>query len=63
MTCGYICPNCNGTGFDSELLADCDWCKPLQKPTISDEEWIKIVHEQNCCSDIGENNFVNENNK
>lgn len=52
MTCGYICPKCNGTGFDAELLTDCDWCKQEPKAEISDEEWIKTVHEQNCCSDI-----------
>lgn len=56
-TCGYICPKCDGKGFLEENLADCDWCK---KPTIevekveveiTDEEWIKAVHEKNCCAD------------
>ncbi len=54
-TCGYICPKCDGIGFLPETLEICDWCQqPSDKSvTISDEEWIKIVHESNCCSDIG----------
>jgi hypothetical protein len=62
MTCGYICPLCEGTGMD-EQGADCSWCNSIQinkpifsqcliKPDdISDEEWLKQVHEGNCCSD------------
>jgi acetyl-CoA carboxylase beta subunit len=66
-TCGYLCPKCEGTGFNKETLEDCDWCKVEvvkeykihAKPeikVISDEEWIEKVHAQNCCSDIGNTN-------
>ena len=66
-TCGYLCPKCEGSGFDKETLETCDWCKVsvidksklklATKPeSISDEEWIEKVHAQNCCSDIGNTN-------
>jgi hypothetical protein len=54
MTCGYLCPRCEGKGFTDEGEA-CDWCvleQPLVKPqysSISDEEWQRSVHEGNCC--------------
>jgi len=55
-TCGYICPQCNGTELD-ENGNICDWCSVVMdrnvnhdKP-ISDEEWIKNVHEGKCCAD------------
>ena len=59
-TCGYICPQCEGTGFKKDTLEVCDWCREVEKPiiatkkTISDEEWIEKVHAQNCCADIGD---------
>jgi len=54
-TCGYICPKCEGRSFNPETLLPCDWCqKQVASATvISDEDWIKTVHESNCCSDIG----------
>ena len=54
-TCGYICPQCEGSGFNKETLEVCDWCRVDEKPiAISNEEWIEKVHTQNCCSDIGD---------
>ena len=54
-TCGYLCPKCEGRGFDEEGN-ECDWCTAdtnSQEETISDEEWLKNVHEGTCCSDAG----------
>lgn len=52
-TCGYVCPKCDGNGFVPETLLPCDWCMPqVIKSEISTEDWIKTVHENNCCSDI-----------
>ena len=52
--CGYVCPACNGLEMD-EQGNKCSWCSPIEenslKPNISDEEWIKSVHEGSCCSD------------
>lgn len=45
--CGYVCPQCEGKGF-TETGDACDWCS---KPEISDENWIKEVHEGKCCAD------------
>lgn len=58
MTCGYVCPQCEGSGFTAEGEV-CDWCQVAEKekePTssteaMSDEGWIKEVHEGKCCSD------------
>jgi hypothetical protein len=56
-TCGYLCPKCEGRGFtdDGEI---CDWCETPQtksnSPQLTDqEEWIKQVHENPCCGDLG----------
>jgi len=52
-TCGYICPKCEGRKFLDDGT-DCDWCKEeVQENTgpISDETWIKKVHEGKCCGD------------
>ena len=55
-TCGYVCPACSGSGFD-EHGNNCHWCsfahESVIKNPISDEDWIKNVHEGPCCSDIG----------
>lgn len=57
MTCGYVCPQCEGTGFTANG-EPCDWCtpvketapdKPNEQPT--DEAWIKETHEGKCCAD------------
>lgn len=60
-TCGYVCPLCEGRGVDEHGI-ECQWCKPFtdthtntktnepQMP-VSDEEWIKSVHEGKCCGD------------
>lgn len=54
-TCGYLCPACNGTGFVE--LDPCSWCGPQKKKEeISDEEWMKQVHEGPCCGDWGSEN-------
>lgn len=57
MTCGYICPKCNGSGFDSENLSICDWCNTELNPEITYDDWINTVHNQNCCSDIDIANY------
>ncbi len=56
MTCGYVCPQCEGSGFTAEGEV-CDWCKPVtsvtmpeKQETITDEVWINEVHEGKCCS-------------
>lgn len=56
--CGYVCPQCEGKGFtdDGEL---CDWCssaEPTQPSTqnkieITNDQWLKEVHEGKCCAD------------
>ena len=57
-TCGYICPACEGRGFDDKGQP-CEWCSisvtplPTVSSEISDEAWIKSTHEGNCCG--GEN--------
>ncbi len=55
-TCGYICPACEGRGFDDEGKP-CEWCSATSSiipsndsPQISDEDWVKRVHEGNCCA-------------
>lgn len=55
-TCGYLCPKCEGRGF-TDQGETCDWCLVITKPessTISDEDWVKKVHEGPCCGDLGE---------
>lgn len=55
-TCGYICPQCNGTELKDNGDI-CDWCsvdmviKDEPKVIISDDEWMKNVHEGKCCAD------------
>jgi len=54
-TCGYVCPACEGRGFDEEGKP-CSWCTvvpnlQVKAPEITDEEWVKEVHEGKCCSD------------
>ena len=52
-TCGYLCPKCEGRGF-TDQGETCDWCVVAPKPetsSISDEEWVKKVHEGPCCGD------------
>ena len=59
-TCGYVCPACNGLGLDDQGN-NCFWCAPTdqcqlaQNNPITDEEWIKSVHEGPCCSDAIDN--------
>lgn len=57
MTCGYVCPQCEGKGF-TEKGEPCDWCAPVKGKTeeqlnedITDESWIKETHEGKCCAD------------
>lgn len=51
--CGYVCPVCEGSGFDNITLEDCSYCgKKSTNVEITDEEWIDKVHNSNCCSDI-----------
>lgn len=53
MTCGYLCPVCEGRGF-TEDGSTCDWCRVEPKAAekvVSDDEWIKEVHEGKCCGD------------
>ena len=65
-TCGYICPQCEGSGF-LENGDVCDWCTEKPKTVVSgqlpssistespssitDEEWMREVHEGKCCGD------------
>ncbi|MBX7204540.1 MAG: hypothetical protein K1X81_03895 [Bacteroidia bacterium] len=57
MTCGYVCPQCEGSGFTAEGEV-CDWCKPAtpatppvdSEITVTDEVWLKEVHEGKCCA-------------
>jgi|GEM_PF-904392 len=56
-TCGYICPACNGSEID-EHGNQCHWCSKTSKEqpsqnNITDQDWLKTVHEGPCCSDIG----------
>lgn len=54
--CGYVCPVCEGRGYDEEGNS-CTYCTPSVKPkTITDSEWIESVHNNSCCSDIGKEN-------
>lgn len=51
--CGYLCPKCEGRGFTG-LGETCDWCTASPSPEssiISDEDWVKKVHEGTCCGD------------
>ena len=58
MTCGYICPQCGGSGYTDEGEV-CDWCKPVAEVKgddknaneLSDEGWMKETHEGKCCAD------------
>ncbi len=52
MTCGYLCPQCEGRGY-LESGDSCEWCNVQYTPsiTITDEEWLKSTHEGTCCSD------------
>ncbi|MBW7844641.1 MAG: hypothetical protein H3C45_03145 [Bacteroidia bacterium] len=54
--CGYVCPKCEGRGF-LDSGETCDWCSESPKSIIelTDAEWIKKVHDEGCCSDIGGN--------
>ena len=57
-TCGYICPSCNGTGYHEDGII-CTWCAPTKKievKELTEEEWMKAVHEGPCCSGEPENN-------
>jgi hypothetical protein len=49
-TCGYICPQCGGTGLTDEGN-DCDWCKPVDDSAVTNEEWLHSTHEGCGCSD------------
>jgi hypothetical protein len=56
-TCGYVCPKCEGRGFD-EQLDPCTWCTmATQTANISDEEWLASTHEGCGCSN---KNNINE---
>jgi hypothetical protein len=46
MTCGYVCPLCEGKGMDS-LGKPCSWCRK------EESEWVSKVHGDCSCSDIG----------
>lgn len=53
--CGYVCPVCEGRGF-IDSGETCTFCTPEgsnqpKTPQISDETWMKEVHEGNCCAD------------
>jgi len=55
--CGYVCPSCSGSGFNEQGQL-CDWCTPKDKEQpsktiVTDQDWLKSVHEGPCCSDIG----------
>lgn len=55
MTCGYVCPQCEGNGITAEGEV-CDWCTPANEADnapapLADEDWIKAVHEGKCCAD------------
>ncbi|MCU0415907.1 MAG: hypothetical protein MUE33_01865 [Cytophagaceae bacterium] len=54
-TCGYLCPKCEGSGY-LETGDSCEWCAlpPTPSPNnttqiITEEVWLKSVHEGNCC--------------
>ena len=47
--CGYVCPICEGKGYD-ESGKPCEYCASETTSTLSTEEWIKQVHENNSCS-------------
>ncbi len=55
-TCGYLCPVCEGKGFEDDGT-NCHWCSPVKtsdpSPSLSSdlEEWIEKVHQGPCCSD------------
>lgn len=54
-TCGYLCPVCEGKGYIESGDA-CTYCEESivsGSATLSDEEWMKEVHEGGCCSDSG----------
>lgn len=54
--CGYVCPQCEGKGFTDDG-SPCDWCAaptistPATDLVITNEQWLKEVHEGKCCSD------------
>lgn len=51
--CGYVCPQCEGSGFTENGEA-CDWCTDKADElteAITDTAWIKEVHEGKCCAD------------
>ena len=52
-TCGYLCPSCEGKGYNEEGKS-CTWCAQKSVNSITDEEWIKNVHEGPCCGDLGQ---------
>lgn len=49
MTCGYLCPQCEGKGYLEEGHP-CDWCSTEIKSSVTDEDWIKSTHEGACCA-------------
>jgi hypothetical protein len=55
--CGYVCPVCEGKSF-LESGDTCNFCTSVEtkKQEISDEVWMKEVHEGNCCGDRPEEN-------
>ncbi|HYG41188.1 MAG TPA: hypothetical protein VD908_21345 [Cytophagales bacterium] len=54
MTCGYVCPACEGREYDENGNL-CAWCFEEKKKTYEKDEdlkeWILPVHEGPCCSD------------
>jgi hypothetical protein len=55
--CGYVCPQCEGRGFTDDVNP-CDWCAnptvstpTTNQTTITNEQWLKEVHEGKCCAD------------
>ncbi len=52
-TCGYLCPSCEGKGYNEEGEC-CTWCAEKSVKSITEEEWMATVHEGPCCGDIGQ---------
>lgn len=49
-TCGYICPACEGTGYNAEG-EPCHWCSTDKQSEPTDEKWLNSTHEGCGCSD------------
>ncbi|MFN4083291.1 MAG: hypothetical protein ACK4K9_06630 [Bacteroidia bacterium] len=40
ITCGYVCPQCEGKGF-LEDLSECNYCKPNTEQTTTTENNVE----------------------